>query len=70
MFTNMTQTAVQIPSTVGMPACGHAFVTISDSARLRAFGTSVVRDGQATGTKGLVGNATIPGTTAWRPPTS
>jgi hypothetical protein len=70
MNTNIIETAVQIPSGFGMPACGHAFrVTALPATGLAT--TSVVRDRQATAAKGDMGLiAYVPGTSAWRPPSS
>jgi len=75
MNTNTIKTAVQIPSGFGMPACGHlpkmsAFrVTALPATGLAT--TSVVRDRQATAAKGDMGLiAYVPGTSAWRPPSS
>lgn len=71
MELNKIPMTAQIPSHFGVPACGRAFVTASD-----AFGTtSVVRERQAaivTGdVKGDMGlRAYVPGTSAWRPPSS
>ena len=71
MKINNIQLAVQNPSRFGMPACGHASVTSVD-----AFGTTtVVRERRAaviTGdVKGDMGLAAyVPGTSAWRPPSS
>ena len=68
MITNTIKTAVQIPSGFGMPACGHAF-PLTSSAGVAT--TSVVRDRQATAAKGDMGLiAYVPGTSAWRPPSS
>jgi len=58
-------------SYLGAPICDHAFdVTLAGNY---AFGadTSVVRDRQAafTGDMGLVAGS-VPGTSAWRPPSS
>jgi hypothetical protein len=67
MITNTIKTAVQIPSGFGMPACGHAFPLTSSAG----VATSVVRDRQATAAKGDMGLiAYVPGTSAWRPPSS
>jgi len=71
----MIRTTVQIPSSFGMPACGHAFRVTTD-ARTAATAL-VVRErvgfvAAATGaTDGDLGLAQsyIPGTSAWRPPT-
>ena len=71
MKLNTIQMAAQIPSGFGMPACGHASVT-----SIGAFAaTTVVRERQAAvitgdvkGDMGLV--AYVPGTSAWRPPSS
>jgi len=66
MKLNTIQMATSIPSSFGMPICGHAFETT-----LSGFGTtSVVRDRQAVA-KGDMGLADyFPGTSAWRPPSS
>ena len=70
MNTNTIKTAVQIPSGFGMPACGHAFPVSVLPATAFAT-TSVVRDRQATAAKGDMGLiAYVPGTSAWRPPSS
>jgi hypothetical protein len=67
MITNTIKTAVQIPSGFGMPACGHAFRVSSAGFAT----TGVVRDRQATAAKGDMGLiAYVPGTNAWRPPSS
>ena len=66
MNRNTIQMAAAIPSSFGMPICGHAFQTT-----VRGFGTtSVVRDRQAVvkGDMGLAGY--VPGTRAWSPPSS
>ena len=71
MLINTIQMAVQNPSGFGMPACGHASVTSNG-----CFGaTTVVRERRAaviTGdVKGDMGLAAyVPGTSAWRPPSS
>jgi len=68
MITNTIHQAVQIPSGFGMPACGHAF-PLTSSAGFAT--TAVVRDRQATAAKGDMGLiAYVPGTNAWRPPSS
>jgi hypothetical protein len=70
MITNTIKTAVQIPSGFGMPACGHASFRVSALPAGLAT-TSVVRDRQATAAKGDMGLiAYVPGTSAWRPPSS
>ena len=65
MNSNTIPMTANIPSGFGMPICGHAF------ARTTAgFGTtSVVRERQAA-VKGDMGLAYVPGTSAWRPPSS
>ena len=66
MKLNSIQMAANIPSYFGAPICGHAFGTTP-----AGFGTtSVVRDRQAAvkGDMGLAGS--VPGTSAWRPPSS
>jgi hypothetical protein len=66
MKLNSIQMAARIPSSFGMPICGHAFQTT-----VSGFGTtSVVRDRQAVakGDMGLAGY--VPGTSAWSPPSS
>jgi hypothetical protein len=65
MNTNTIAMAAKIPSGTGMPICGHAFQT-----SFAGLGTtSVVRDRQAA-IKGDMGLAYVPGTIAWRPPSS
>ena len=65
MNTNTIAMAATIPSGFGMPVCGHAFPT-----SFAGLGTtSVVRDRQAA-IKGDMGLAYVPGTNAWRPPSS
>jgi len=66
MNTNTIEMAAKIPSGFGMPVCGHAFQT-----SFVALGTtSVVCDRQAA-IKGDMGLAAyVPGTSAWRPPSS
>ncbi len=73
MITNTIKTAVQIPSGFGMPACGHlpkmSAFPLTSSAGVAT--TVVVRDRQATAAKGDMGLiAYVPGTSAWRPPSS
>ncbi len=65
MITNTIKMAARIPSSTGMPICGHAFETTT------GLGTTfVVRDRQAA-VKGDMGLAAyVPGTSAWRPPPS
>jgi hypothetical protein len=71
MNTNTIKTAVQIPSGFGMPACGHASFRVSALPAIGFATTSVVRDRQATAAKGDMGLiAYVPGTNAWRPPSS
>jgi hypothetical protein len=67
MNTNTIAMAAKIPSGFGMPICGHARPT-----SFAGLGTtSVVLDRQAAiGTKGDMGLAYVPGTNAWRPPSS
>jgi hypothetical protein len=66
MINNTIQMAAGIPSSFGMPICGHASKTTFAGVGT----TTVVRDRQAvvTGDMGLAGY--IPGTSAWRPPSS
>ena len=61
------QMTVSIPSSFGMPICGHAFETTFAGVDT----TSVVRDRQAVlkGDMGLA-MAYVPGPQAWSPPTS
>ncbi len=74
MITNTIKTAVQIPSGFGMHACGHLpkMSTFPSAVPATALATtSVVRDRQATAAKGDMGLiAYVPGTNAWRPPSS
>ena len=67
MKLNTIPMTANIPSGFGMPMCGHASdVTLAD------FGaTTVVRERQAAlkGDMGLVAGY-VPGTSAWRPPSS
>jgi hypothetical protein len=63
MKLNTIQMAVQIPSGFGMPACGHASVTTVARERQTAVFTGDVK-----GDMGLA--AYVPGTSAWRPPSS
>jgi hypothetical protein len=70
MKLNTIPMAAQIPSGFGMPICGHASVTST-----RSLATTVVRERRAavvTGdVKGDMGLAAyVPGTSAWRPPSS
>ena len=69
MNTNTIEMAAKIPSGFGMPICGHLPQT--SPANSVAFGTTtVVRDRQAA-VKGDMGLAAyVPGTSAWRPPSS
>ena len=67
MKLNSIQMSANIPSYFGAPICGHAFETTPGG-----FGTtSVVRDRQAApkGDMGLVAGS-VPGTSAWSPPSS
>ena len=67
MNTNTIAMAAKIPSGTGMPVCGHAF----PESFVGLGTTSVVLDRQAAiGTKGDMGLAYVPGTNAWRPPSS
>ena len=67
MNTNTIAMAAKIPSGFGMPICGHARQT----SFVGLGTTSVVLDRQAAiGTKGDMGLAYVPGTNAWRPPSS
>ena len=76
MKLNTIQMAAQIPSGFGMPACGHASLVTSGLPVSGGFGaTTVVRErraavitGDVKGDMGLV--AYVPGTSAWRPPSS
>ena len=72
MISNNIQMTVQTPSSVGMPACGHASVTTPGTCGTPVATTSVLRDRKAapviTGAMGYA-QGTFPGTTAWRPPT-
>ena len=66
---NTIQMAAQIPSGFGAPVCGHGSLVTGFGA------TTVVRERRAaviTGdVKGDMGLAAyVPGTTAWRPPSS
>ena len=71
MKLNTIQMAVQIPSGFGMPACGHASVTstgaFAATTEVRERQTAVIT-GDVKGDMGLV--AYVPGTDAWRPPSS
>jgi hypothetical protein len=81
MELNANQVTEMIPSSFGMPGCGHAFVTLAPTSRTTVAGafadagkattTEVVRDRKAvtTGDLGLA-IAYVPGTSAWRPPSS
>ncbi len=66
MNTNTIAMAAKIPSGFGMPVCGHAV----GASFVGLVTTSVVRDRQAAikGDMGLI--AYVPGTSAWRPPSS
>jgi hypothetical protein len=69
MNTNTIAMAAKIPSGTGMPICGHAF-RASTQPTFGALGTtSVVLDRKAA-IKGDMGLAYVPGTNAWRPPSS
>ena len=69
MNTNTIAMAAKIPSGFGMPICGH-LPRVSACRRACGLGTtSVVRDRQAAA-KGDMGLAYVPGTSAWRPPSS
>jgi hypothetical protein len=76
MNTNTIAMAATIPSGFGMPVCGHLpQMSTSPTSTQPIFGglgtTSVVLDRQAAiGTKGDMGLAYVPGTNAWRPPSS
>jgi hypothetical protein len=64
MNTNTIAMTAKIPSGTGMPICGHTFRSF-----VALGATSVVRDRQAA-IKGDMGFAYVPGTNAWRPPSS
>ncbi|MGZ4445812.1 MAG: hypothetical protein ACXVWZ_03105 [Nocardioides sp.] len=67
-----TTMTAQIPSSVGMPVYGHAFVTTQGFCGTAVTATDVVRDRKATAVAtGDLGLAPIsfPGAHAWRPPT-
>jgi hypothetical protein len=67
MKLNSNQMPAFIPSYFGAPICGHA-----SDVSLAGFGTTtVVRERQAArkGDMGLVAGY-VPGTSAWRPPSS
>ena len=67
MKLNTIPMTANTPSGFGMPACGHAFRVSSAGFAT----TGVVRDRQATAAKGDMGLiAYVPGTNAWRPPSS
>ena len=71
MNTNTIAMAAKIPSGFGMPICGHARPTSTQPIFGGLGTTSVVLDRQAAiGTKGDMGFAYVPGTNAWRPPSS
>ena len=66
MINNTIQMAAHVPSSFGMPICGHASET-----SFAGFGaTTVVRDRKSvvTGDMGLA--VYFPGTSAWSPPSS
>jgi hypothetical protein len=67
MKLNTIQMPANLPSYFGAPICGHA-----SDVTLAGFGTTtVVRERQAA-TKGAMGLVAgyVPGTPAWRPPSS
>jgi hypothetical protein len=69
MNTNTIAMAAKIPSGFGMPVCGH--LPSGPTSFVGLGTTSVVLDRQAAiGTKGDMGLAYVPGTYAWRPPSS
>ena len=72
MNTNTIAMAATIPSGFGMPVCGHLPQMSTSPTSFAGLGTtSVVLDRQAAiGTKGDMGLAYVPGTNAWRPPSS
>jgi hypothetical protein len=55
-----------IPSTFGMPACGHAFGSVDVTTGVVAVQAEV----RVKGDMGLAIARTYPGTSAWSPPTS
>ena len=71
MNTNTIEMAAKIPSGFGMPIWGHLRQASTVPANFAALGTtSVVCDRQAA-IKGDMGLAAyVPGTSAWRPPSS
>ncbi|MDX6373843.1 MAG: hypothetical protein QOD98_2831 [Nocardioidaceae bacterium] len=70
MNTNTIAMTAKIPSGSGMPICGHLPQMSALPTGLVGLGTtSVVRDRQAA-IKGDMGFAYVPGTNAWRPPSS
>jgi len=73
MNLNTIQMAAINPSSLGMPICGHA-VEATFAGSTTGATTTVVRDRRAA-TKGDMGPvsaavAYVPGTSAWRPPSS
>ena len=74
MSNTMTTMTAQIPSSIGMPASGHAFGStlgrIAGSVDACASVAPVARDRKAVaGTSTGLVQGYFPGTTAWRPPT-
>jgi hypothetical protein len=65
MNTNTIAMTAKIPSGSGMPICGH----LTPTTLVGLGTTTVVLDRQAV-IKGDMGFAYVPGTNAWRPPSS
>ncbi len=66
IWTRKTDMAL-IPSTFGMPACGHAFGSVDNTTGVVAVQANPVR---IKGDMGLADVRTYPGTSAWSPPVS
>ena len=72
MKLNTIPMTANTPSGFGMPICGHRSELVNGQTSFAGFSTTDVvrvREGQ-TAAKGDMGLAYVPGTSAWRPPSS